>query len=101
MDTTIWGPPAWKFLHTITFNYPDKPNQSEIDITYLFFSSLSEMLPCKICQQHFKQYLTKYPIQDALLSRDGLINWLVNLHNHVNILLGKKTYSVREVTFTI
>ena len=24
MDTTIWGPPFWFILHTISINYPEK-----------------------------------------------------------------------------
>ena len=25
METTFWGPDGWKFLHLITYLYPDKP----------------------------------------------------------------------------
>ena len=30
MLTTIWGPPLWHTLHTISFNYPVKPKKSDI-----------------------------------------------------------------------
>ena len=26
MLTSVWGPPAWHFLHTISFNYPNSPS---------------------------------------------------------------------------
>ena len=37
MLTTIWGPSLWHFLHTMSFNYPNKPtaeNKKIIEIIY-------------------------------------------------------------------
>ena len=25
--TSIWGPPLWHFLHSMSFNYPNKPTK--------------------------------------------------------------------------
>ena len=37
MLTLIWGPPLWHTLHTISFNYPVKPNKDDKDNYYVFF----------------------------------------------------------------
>ena len=29
MLTTVWGPPMWHYLHTMSFNYPVNPNSSK------------------------------------------------------------------------
>ena len=29
MLTTIWGPSMWHYLHTISFNFPNQPNNFE------------------------------------------------------------------------
>ena len=29
MMTSIWGPPLWHELHTISFNYPTKPTKDD------------------------------------------------------------------------
>lgn len=93
----IWGPCAWKFLHTITFAYPESPSLEEKRNHKLFFEQLQNILPCKICRQHFRENLKKYPIEYGLESRKDLIKWLVDFHNEVNKSLGKRQYSYQEV----
>ena len=39
----------------------------------------------------------KYPIENALESRDTLVKWLIHVHNDVNKSLGKREYSYEEV----
>ena len=34
MMTSIWGPPAWHFLHCISFNYPVKPDKQQKEDYY-------------------------------------------------------------------
>ena len=29
MLTSVWGPPLWHFLHTMSFNYPTNPTEKE------------------------------------------------------------------------
>ena len=33
MHPELWGPGAWKFLHSITFNYPKEPTSRDKNIT--------------------------------------------------------------------
>ena len=30
MESEVWGPSAWTFLHTVTLNYPEEPTNEDI-----------------------------------------------------------------------
>ena len=95
METNVWGPPAWKFLHTITFQYPENPTDVEKRKYYVFFNSLKDVLPCPNCREHYSVNFDKIPIQ--MESRKELIEWLIDIHNKVNVMTGKREYSYDEV----
>ncbi len=93
----IWGPHGWKFIHYITLGYPNNPTELDKQKYYDFFMNLSNVIPCPICGEHFKQNLKITPLDDeALKDSLSLISWGVNMHNHVNSRNGKKIYSVNE-----
>lgn len=94
MDPTVWGPPAWFFLHSVTLAYPDEPTPEEKRDMSTFFQSLSKILPCHACQKHYSEHLHKYPVDSSLASKKSLVNWLVVLHNQVNLALGKATVTL-------
>tara|TARA_B100001094_G_C18176814_1_gene798349 strand:+ start:1311 stop:1781 length:471 start_codon:yes stop_codon:yes gene_type:complete len=96
-NNNIWGPPAWKFLHTITFNYPNNPSIND-KITYKnFFIILQNIIPCSICQYNYKLHMEKFPIDKYLNSRDNLVKWLINIHNEVNKLHNKPIKNYDEI----
>ena len=84
MNTTFWGPSGWKFLHTLTFIYPENP--SATDKTYMrnFMHDLPAILPCKYCRASFAKYAKSLPIEPFLANRATLIEWLYKMHNKVN-----------------
>ena len=45
MLTYVWGPSMWHTLHTISFNYPVKPDSVTKRKYYEFFNSLENILP--------------------------------------------------------
>jgi hypothetical protein len=92
-----WGPKLWYSLHVITFNYPDNPSIFDKQNYETFFTSLQYVIPCSICREHYKKNLEKNPIQDHLSDKVSLSKWLVEIHNQVNIMLGKPTMSFEEV----
>ena len=95
MDPNIWGPSAWLFLHSVTFQYPDNPTDLEKENYYTFFNSVKEILPCPTCRVHYKENLKLLPIK--LESRENLIEWLIDIHNEVNRKNGKKIYSYNDI----
>ena len=59
MLTSVWGPPLWHSLHTISFNYPVKPTKEQKKHYYDFFSSLANVLPCRYCRDNRYCYVTR------------------------------------------
>lgn len=97
MESKIWGPPGWFFLHTITFSYPDKPTYKDKTKFYDFFMNLQYVLPCNICKQHYIENLKEYPISPHLDSKKDLVEWLVKIHNSVNVKNGKPQMLLSDV----
>jgi len=97
MDPNVWGPPFWFSLHTVTFNYPIKPDEADQIRIKTFFKNLEYILPCVICRVHYAEHTASFPIDDHVGSRKELVMWLFNLHNKVNMSLGKKQYQFEEV----
>ena len=97
MNSEVWGPGAWTFLHSITFTYPHKPDYNTRRHFYEFFNNLQNVLPCNICMKHYKKHLEEFPLMEHLDSKDHLIRWLINIHNRINKLNGKRNYSYEDV----
>jgi hypothetical protein len=95
MEPNIWGPSAWTFLHSITFQYPEYPSDIDKQKYYTFFNSLKNVLPCPICREHYNNNIETIPIR--LDSRTELIEWLIDIHNEINRMNNKKIYSYDEV----
>ena len=96
-NNNIWGPPAWTFLHTVTYNYPENPTDNDKRNFYNFFMSLQHVLPCNKCKAHYQQNIQKYDLSESLDSRENLVKWLIDLHNDVNRDNGKPVWSYSEV----
>ena len=94
MEAEVWGPPAWKFLHTITLNYPEYPTIKDKENYKDFFYLLSEVIPCDRCKKHYKENITELPIR--LESREELTEWLFDIHNKVNVSNGKPLYKYED-----
>ena len=95
MEPNIWGPGAWLFLHSITLQYPDNPTEIDKENYKNFFESLQEVLPCPSCSEHYKNNLNKFPIR--VESKDELIEWLIDIHNEVNVVNNKEVLTYDQV----
>jgi hypothetical protein len=93
MNQNIWGPHLWFSLHSISFNYPLKPTIEDKNNYKNFFLNLQEVIPCSVCKKNYKRHLNEHPIQDYLDNRKSLVYWLIDMHNMVNVEIGKKLFS--------
>ena len=90
MMTSIWGPPLWHVLHTISFNYPNNPTKEQKKYYYTFYHNLKNILPCKYCRDNLKNNLKTLPLtRKVFKNRFTLSKWVYDLHEIVNKLLNK------------
>lgn len=89
LPPTVWGPLFWHTIHIVAIGYSNSPTYAQKRAAKEFYESLSQLIPCSVCRQHYTTHLSKNPISPHLDRRDDLFRWTVNLHNEVNASLGK------------
>ena len=90
MLTSVWGPPVWLFLHTVSFNYPVHPTRADKKHYRRFIDSLRYILPCGHCRMNLKKNLKMLPLRACdLKNRDHFSRWVFKLHELINTMLGK------------
>ena len=88
--TTVWGPPMWHYLHTMSFNYPVHPTAADKRNYRSFILGLQHVLPCKYCRINLKNNFSNHPLRAChLANRDAFSRYVYELHEIVNKLLGK------------
>ena len=91
-QTSIWGPLAWTFLHTVSFNYPINPTPSDKKHYRDYVLNLQYILPCKYCRINLKNNLNKKPLLMCYMkNRDTFSRYIYELHEVVNKMLNKKS----------
>jgi FAD-linked sulfhydryl oxidase len=93
--SAMLGRAGWTLLHSITVNYPDHPTEEQKADAYMFLHVLSKLYPCKMCAENFKKELVMLP--PRLGSRTEFATWLCELHNSVNVRLGKPVFDCSQV----
>jgi len=89
MDPAFWGRSTWTYLHTLSFNYPEKPTENDRLKYYNYFQQLPDFLPCPSCADSFRIYLKYIPIDNYLNDIYGITFWLYIIHFIVNSKLKK------------
>lgn len=84
-STAIWGPSVWHFLHTISFNYKVEPTEEEKDQYTAFVISLGNVLPCRVCRQHYPENLAAAKFKRGVMkNRHTFSKFIYRLHKVVN-----------------
>jgi hypothetical protein len=92
MLTSVWGPPMWHFIHTISFNYPIQPTLCEKKYYRNFILGLQHILPCGKCRKNLTKNLKSLPLQmKSMKNRETFSRWVYDLHEKVNKMLGKSS----------
>jgi cytidine deaminase len=87
----LWGPGMWKFLHTISFAYPNKPTEDEKMYHLQFMLNLQYIIPCGKCRQNYISNLYDLEINvNHFKNKTTFSTFVFDLHNMVNKELGKK-----------
>jgi hypothetical protein len=97
MDPQLWGPQLWYVLHIISMSYPKEPTEYTKRAYHDFFNNLKDVLPCEICKKHYSKFIMEYPVTPHLDTRENLVKWVIQIHNFVNLELGKPVMDVETV----
>ena len=81
MLTTIWGPPMWHYLHTMSFNYPVKPSKKDKKAYRDFVLNLQNVLPCGKCRENLKHNFKRLPLSVSKMKKH-VVRRLLNLHGN-------------------
>jgi hypothetical protein len=98
MMVSMWGPPGWRFLHSVAHGYPESPSDFDekngiplgtTELNYKnFFTLIGSTLPCGLCRESYVNFIAENPIRAS--SRADLTKWLWEIHNKVNQKLGRE-----------
>jgi len=92
MLTSVWGPGLWHYLHTMSFNYPSNPTKEDKKHYKEFILLLRYTLPCKFCRINLVKNLNVLPLtNDSMKNRETFSKYIYLLHEHINIMLKKKS----------
>ena len=96
-----WGRMFWIVIHIVAFYCDtifDKDNNSYKNFK-TFIHSISNVLPCNMCAQHFKKYIDDNPIPITSNGADNptYLKWTVSAHNNVRNMQGKVMPSLDDV----
>ena len=92
MLTTVWGPPMWHYLHTMSFNYPIRPTKSDKTHYKNVITNLRYTLPCGKCRENLKANFKKLPItMKKMKNRETFSKYVYELHELINTMLNKKS----------
>jgi hypothetical protein len=97
MNPEIWGAKMWFILHIITFSYPENPTFLDKRHYNDFFTNLQYVIPCDKCKLHYREHLENNPLTPNLDKKEDFVNWLIQVHNSVNVSKGKQTMSYNAV----
>jgi hypothetical protein len=93
----VWGPFFWHTIHIVALGYPAEPSHAHKKAAKDFYESLRFLIPCPICKEHYNVHLEKYPITPHLDRKADLFRWTTLLHNEVNKILNKPTFTESQV----
>ena len=93
LDKNKWGPNAWRYLHVVSFTYPDAPSKKERLNVYKFIVGFSQTIPCRQCRYHFIALIAPdlKSQENSIIfdNKDALSRTVVRWHNAVNKRLSK------------
>ena len=96
LDSKIWGPHYWFFLHTAAMSYPVTPNDTVKKKFYEFIQNFPLFIPDPKISASFTTILDTYPVSPYLDSKDSLVRWTHFIHNKVNKKLEKDVISIEK-----
>ena len=92
VQNSEWGPPLWTILHTLAAKCGRQSNQmlhmDEVRAWIHMLQLVEAILPCPLCQKHYRDWRKANPLSKFLESRNAFGDdaqwWLWRLHDSIN-----------------
>lgn len=91
MEPEDWGKYFWFTGHAVSFYFPEDPTEEEQQAAKSFYLSWAYLLPCDTCCEEYSKLIYENEIDDHLSGPDALSRWFFNIHEKVNMRLGKSS----------
>jgi len=92
MLTSVWGPGMWHYMHTMSFNYPVNPTETDKRNYKDFILNLKNVLPCGKCRANLRKNFKRLPLtMKDMKSRETFSRYIYNLHELINKMLNKSS----------
>lgn len=102
-DTSLWGQQTWTALHIASVFAPQN-----VAIWNNLLIALKDDLPCPDCRTHYNLWIRSHPFRVGSLlpirrmfgqrpKQPTILSWLLNLHNDVNIRLGRVAWNEQQI----
>lgn len=95
LDREELGRNSWSFLHTMAAYYPKKPSEDQKKSMTQFMDIFAQFYPCKDCAKDLRKSLqnSRPDVRDRYM----FSKWMCQIHNEVNIKLGKPEFDCSKV----
>ncbi|GAB6030456.1 hypothetical protein CHUAL_007324 [Chamberlinius hualienensis] len=90
LDKDELGNRTWSFLHTMAAYYPNEPSATHQNDMENFIHLFSKFYPCDVCAEDLREKLKTLPPKTG--SQREFSQWMCQLHNKVNVSLGKQEF---------
>lgn len=95
-DVNEIGNGTWTLLHTMSVYLPEsKLSETQKSDAKTFMSILSRNYPCSHCAEDLRRDLKEIP--PKVETGKDFAEWMCQLHNKVNVKLGKKVFDCSQV----
>ena len=91
-----FGPSLWFTLHTAAVHSPNIITPSVKENWKLLLKNLTVLIPCQVCKNHYVNLLKDIDLADVTSSKKKLFEFTVNLHNLINMKMGRSTFSMKR-----
>ena len=88
-----WGEPTWTLMHWLAENINNNHFDDEKKNIITIINKILRTLPCPLCKNHAIEYISKYPLDKMVNSKEDLKLWLFYFHNTVN---NRKKYKIES-----
>ncbi len=92
----IWGPAVWDLFHCISIKVKSEQFQNCSPLIIKIIKNIAFNLPCPECKHHAIE-IFKNISHHNFKTKNDLINFLFNFHNHVNDRTNKSHYSFEKL----